>query len=75
MGLSGRYGGGALGSDALKPVVGNECLVALLGLDPVFELAAHERPVALFDGAEVQPVPVQAAGVDGVLEDRSDRGL
>jgi hypothetical protein len=55
-----------LGLDALEVVVRDERLVASLGLDPVFALAAHERPVALFDGAEVQPVPVQAAGVTGV---------
>jgi hypothetical protein len=30
--------------DALEVVVRDECLVASLGLDPVFALAAHERP-------------------------------
>jgi hypothetical protein len=64
-----------LGLDALEAVVRDQCLVASLGLDPEFALAAHERPVALLDGAEVQPVPVQAAGVDRVFEDRPDRGL
>jgi hypothetical protein len=64
-----------LGLDAFEEVVWDERLVASLGLDPVFALAAHERPVALLDGAEVQPVPVQAAGVDGVFEDRPNGGL
>jgi len=45
-----------LGLDAFEAVVRDECLVASLGLDPVFALAAHEWPVALLDGAEVQPV-------------------
>jgi hypothetical protein len=74
-GLSGRCDGVHLGLDALEVLVWDECLVASLGLDPEFALAAHERPVSMLDGAEVQPVPVQAAGVDRVVKDRPDRGL
>jgi hypothetical protein len=33
-----------LGLDALEAVVRDDCLVASLGLDPEFTLAAHERP-------------------------------
>src|SRR5262249_46193816 len=35
--------------------------------------AADQRPLALLDRAEVEPIPVEAPGVDGVVEHRSDR--
>jgi hypothetical protein len=59
-----------LGLDALELVVGDERFVTPLGFDPFLGLAANQRTLALLDGAEVEPVPAEAAGVDGVLEDR-----
>jgi len=62
-------------SRALEPVVGNERFVALLRLDPLFLGPADDRSFSEFRLAEVEPVPEEAAGVDGVLEDGSDGGL
>jgi hypothetical protein len=49
--------------------------VSLLRLDPLLLGPADDRSFSEFRLAEVEPVPVEAAGVDGVLEDRSDGGL
>ncbi|MFT3863842.1 MAG: hypothetical protein QM729_06175 [Solirubrobacterales bacterium] len=54
-------------------LVGDDRLVAALGRDPLLLVAADERTLALLDRAEVEPVPVEASGVDGVVEHRADR--
>lgn len=53
------------GLGALEDLVGHERLVAAFGLDPLLALASDERPLALLDLPEVEPVPVEAPGVDG----------
>ena len=84
-GRSGSVGGGGdrrgrccalhLGLHALELLVGDQGLVALVGLDPFLGAAANHRPVALLVGAEVEPVPVEAPGVGRVFEHRADRRL
>jgi hypothetical protein len=50
-------------------------VVVPLGLDPLLFWPAGDRPLALLGLAEVEPVPEQAAGVDGVAQDVADRDL
>jgi hypothetical protein len=63
------------GCRALEAVVGNDRFVPVLRLDPLFLGPADDWSFSEFRLAEVEPVPVEAAGVDGVLEDRSDGRL
>jgi hypothetical protein len=64
-----------LGLDPLEILLGDQRLVASLGLDPFLGRAPDQRSLSLFGGTEVEPVPVEAPGVDGVLQHRADRRL
>jgi hypothetical protein len=63
------------GCRLLKPLVSDKRLMPAFRLDPLFLAAPRHGTFAHLGAPEVEPVPIEATGVDGVFEDGPDRRL